>query len=332
MLIPSGPVDAKLLVAVDCVTSRDLYSKTILADREFDKMLMEAGGNRASCFITALIRGQVYGQSFDTQVAHSKKAITDRHTMLFDRGVLPSVSVGRENLLRDIALVKPKVVLAIGNGALFALTGRWGIGNWRSSIIACETPCGHKFHVVPTYPLDYLYKVWSDRQIIIHDIRKAWNLAHQSAPIKPPEYNFIIEPGFSVAARTLNELIARAESGPLKLAVDIETRGGHTACTGIAWSKLDAICIPHLKAVSPLVWEERKNECHYWREEEELHLAFLMYKLLTHPNVEVIGQNFLYDAQYFYRWFMFIPRVKRDTMITQHTLLSYGYKGLDFLS
>lgn len=332
MLIPSGPSDAKLLVVVDCVSGRDLYSKTILADREFDKMLMEAGGNRASVFTTALIRGQVYGQTFDTQISPSRKDPGGDYDLLFDRYVRPSVTVGLEGLVRDIELVRPRVVLALGNGALFALTGKWGIGKWRSSILEWESPGGHKCLVVPTFPLDYLYKVWEDRPTIVHDIRKAWQLAHAPTAPEPPNYNFLIEPSFSSAASTLNQLIAKATGGPLKLSVDIETRGGHCACIGIAWSKLDAICIPQLRAVNPLVWEEQKHRCHYWREEEEVFLTHLLYRLLTHPNVEVIGQNFLYDAQYFYRWLLFIPRVKRDTMLTQHTMFSSMPKGLDFLS
>ena len=78
----------------------------------------------------------------------------------------------------------------------------------------------------------------------------------------------------------------------MKLAVDIETRAGHIACVGIAWNERDALCIP-LMAV------ERKDG--YWSEQEEAQIAFALYQILTHPNAEVIGQNFSYDAQYFYR-------------------------------
>ena len=109
----------------------------------------------------------------------------------------------------------------------------------------------------------------------------------------------------------------------MKLAVDIETRAGHIACVGLAWNERDALCIP-LMAV------ERKDG--YWSEQEEAQIAFALYQILTHPNIEVIGQNFSYDAQYFYRHLHFIPKLKRDTMLTQHTLFSNLQKGLDFLS
>lgn len=331
MLIPSGPADAKLMIVLDCVSPRDLYSNTILSDREFDRMLTEAGGMRSSCFVTALIREQVNGQAFDYQVPAAKKYITPHHVPLHDRMVLPCVPRGLQSLIRDIELVRPDVILALGNGSLFALTGKWGIKSWRSSILEYTSPSGHKCLVVPTWHPSYVQAVWKDRNIFIHDIRKAWELAHAEELAQPPDYNFIIEPSFSVAASTLRTLIQKAESGPLKLSVDVETRGGHLACTGIAWSALDAICIPQLRAIHTEMadWQHR---IHYWKDIEEAFLTHLLYRLLTHENVEVIGQNFIYDAQYFHRWLMFVPRFKRDTMIAQHSIFSSMQKGLDFLS
>ena len=109
----------------------------------------------------------------------------------------------------------------------------------------------------------------------------------------------------------------------MKLAVDIETRAGHIACIGVAWNERDALCIPLMCVERP---------AGYWSEQEEAQISFALYQILTHPNCEVIGQNFSYDAQYFYRHLHFLPRLKRDTMLTQHTLFSNLPKGLDFLS
>lgn len=330
-MLPAGPANARLMIAVDCVTNNDLRMNIILADREFDRMLSEAGIIRSQTFVTALIREQVHGQTFDSQIAQAKKDITPEHHPLHNRHVRRSVMVGLDSLVRDIDLVKPRVILALGNGVLFSLLGKWGIKSWRGSILEYTSPGGHTCHVIPTYPPSYIYGVWKDRNVCIHDLRKAGSLALLEAPLRAPKYNFLIEPSFSQAAGTLQRLISQAGSSILTLSVDVETRGGHLACTGIAWSKLDAICIPHIRAVVAEMpgWQERIN---YWSEAEEAFLLHLLYKLLTHPNVEVIGQNFLYDAQYFYRHFHFIPRFKRDTMIAQHSMFSSMQKGLDFLS
>ena len=331
MLMPHGPADARLMIVADCVSYRDIQSNTILNDREFDRMLSEAGINRTRTFATALLREQVYGQNFDTQVAKSKKEVTPEHKALGDRFVKRCVLDGLDRLVADIELVKPKVILGLGNGVLFALTGKWGIKSWRSSIIEYTSPGGHKCHVICTYPPSYIMSVWKDRNTTIFDMRKANKLAMQEAPLIAPAYNFLIEPSFATAAKTLQMLLAKVQAGPTKLSVDVETRGGHLACTGIAWSEVDAICIPQLRAVSSEMpgWQDR---IHYWREEEEAFITHLLFRLLTHPNAEVIGQNFIYDAQYFYRHLHFIPRFKRDTMLAQHSMFSGMQKGLDFLS
>lgn len=331
MIQPYGPPNARLMIVADCVSYRDIQSNTILNDREFDRMLSDAGVNRTQCFVTALIREQVNGQSFDTQVAKAKKDITPEHKALHNQYVKRPVLDGLSNLVRDIELVKPKIILALGNGAMFALTGKWGIKSWRSSILEYTSPGGHICHVIPTYPPSYIYGVWKDRNICVHDMRKAWALAVSETSIKEPKYNFIIEPSFGSAAACLQTLHKQLDVGPLKLSVDVETRGGHLACTGIAWSETEAICLPHLRAIPQEVpgWEYK---IHYWREEEEAFLVWLLYRVLTHPNAEVIGQNFIYDAQYFYRHLHFIPKFKRDTMLAQHSMFSSMQKGLDFLS
>lgn len=331
MLIPRGPSDARLMIVTECVSYRDLQMNTILNDREFDKMLDEAGVNRAQTFVTAFIRGPIRGQNFDLQVAMSKKAVTPDHTLLHDRYVRKEVMPHVTALQADIDLVRPKVILAVGNGALFALTGRWGIKNWRSSIIEYTSPAGYKCHIVPCYTPNLIQAVWKERNTTVFDIRKAWTLATSDKPITQPAYSFIIEPSFPTAAKCLTDLLARLGQGATKLSVDIETRGGHIACIGVAWSKTEAICIPLIRAVNQLMegWQER---IHYWRAEEEAYLMHLLHKVLTHPNAEVIGQNFIYDAQYFYRWLCYVPRFKRDTMLAQHTMFSSMPKGLDVLS
>lgn len=331
MLIPSGPSDARLMIVLDCVSFRDLQTNTILSDREASRLVDDAGIIRARTYVTALIREQVNGQSVDTQVATAKKDITPEHVAMHSKFVRRSMVDGLSALERDIDLIKPKVILALGNGAMFALTGKWGIKSWRSSILEYTSPGGHTCHVIPTYPPSYILSVWKDRNVWLNDARKAWALACSDTPIRAPEYSFIIEPSFTQAASTLQRLIQECESGPRRLSVDVETRGGHLACTGIAWSKTEAICIPQLRAVPQEVpgWEVK---IHYWREEEEAYLTWLLYRLLTHLNAEVIGQNFIYDAQYFYRHLHFIPRFKRDTMLAQHSMFSSMQKSLDFLS
>jgi len=325
-LIPSGPVDARMMIVADCVSYRDLQSNTILNDREFDRMLYEAGIVRSQCFVTALIRGQIQGQNFDSQVAQSQKARTPDHVPLHHKYVKKELISYVKALEKDIELVKPRVILALGNGVLFTLTGKWGIKSWRSSIIDYETAGGHKCLIIPAYPPSFIQALWKERNTTIFDYKKCWSIGISDSPHRRTEYNFIIEPDFGSASRCLVQHLRRVENGPTKLSVDIETRGGHIACIGIGWSSLDAICIPLMRANFDVA------KINYWMLEEEAYLMHLMYKLLSHPNCQVIGQNFIYDAQYFYRHLHYVPNFKRDTMLAQHSMFSSMPKGLDVLS
>lgn len=108
-----------------------------------------------------------------------------------------------------------------------------------------------------------------------------------------------------------------------KLAVDIETRAGHIACIGLAWSSTEALCIP-------MMCVERLDG--YWPLEQEAAIIDALRQILCHPMCEVVGQNFHYDIQYIYHHWHFLPNLRRDTMLAQHSMFSNLEKGLDFLS
>jgi len=326
MIQPYGPANARLMIVTDQVSYRDIQSNTILQDREFDKMFEAAGGIRFSCFTTALMKGQFRGQVAEHLIHPLKRNAPAHYVGLHDKLVDPLLLRGLESLRMDIELVKPRIILGLGAATLFALCGKSGIKSWRSSLLRYVTESGHECYVIPTYHPSYVQAVWKERNTIIHDLRKAVALAQMEEPPAPPAYDFIIQPSFTQAATCLTNLLSMVEARPTKLSVDVETRAGHLACTGIAWSNHEAICIPQLKQSFDI------DQTSYWMEEEEAYLTHQLYRLLTHPNAEVIGQNFLYDAQYFYRWLHFIPNFARDTMIAQHSIFSNMPKGLDYLS
>jgi DNA polymerase-1 len=78
----------------------------------------------------------------------------------------------------------------------------------------------------------------------------------------------------------------------------------------------------------PFMCVERRDG--YWSLDEEAFIIWLLYRLLRHPHVKVRWQNGLYDAQYTYRHWHFIPNGAQDTMISQHTLFCQLPKTLYF--
>ena len=324
---PTGPCPAKIMIVGEAPGEREVAEGQPFvgfSGQEMSKMLQEAGIMRSECFITNVVRIRPPGNDINAFIAQRKSDISAQHIMMRDKFVLPAVRDGFELLKREIEMCQPNVIIAFGNVALWALTGQWGITSWRGSVMECdlELALDYKPKVVPTYHPASILRQWSWRQIAIHDLRRAANQSKFREVIRP-DYNHVIRPDYSTAVTVLHQLYQQVCERPGKIAVDIETRAGHIACIGLAWSDRDAICLP-------LMCVERPEG--YWPIEQETQIAFALYQLLTHPNCEVIGQNFSYDAQYFYRHLHFIPRLKRDTMLTQHTLFSNLQKGLDFLS
>lgn len=324
---PSGPCPAKIMIVGECPGEQEAREGVPFvgySGQELSKMLQEAGIFRSNCFLTNVIRIRPPGNNIENFIAMKKSSITGQHIMLRDKFVLPVVANGVELLKREIELCKPNVIIALGNVSLWALTGEWGITSWRGSTMECDLPLAldYKPKVIPTYHPASVLRQWSWRQIAIQDLRRAQK-ASLSREITRPDYKFITRPDYTTAVSVLSQIHSALEQGPVRLAVDIETRAGHIACIGFAWSNTEALCIPLMS---------KDNPDGYWPIEHEAQLIHAMYKVFTHRNVDVIGQNFLYDAQYFYRHHHYIPRVKRDTMITQHCLFSNLPKGLDFLA
>ena len=324
---PTGPCPAKIMIVGEFPGASEVREQAPFvgsAGKELSTMLGEAGIMRGSCFLTNVIRIAPPNGDVETLMAMKKSAITPQHIQVRDRFVLPAVRDGIELLKREIEMCRPNVIVALGNVALWALTGQWGVTSWRGSTTLCNLDLNldYKPKVVVSYSPSMILRQWSWRQIMIHDLRKV-KRESETRELNTRDYSFIISPQLPDVLTVLGQLYSQVCERPGKIAVDIETRAGHIACIGLAWSNTEALCIP-------LMCVERREG--YWPERDEALIQFALYQLLTHPNCQVIGQNFSYDAQYFFRHLHYLPNLTRDTMIAQHCLFSNLQKGLDFLS
>lgn len=324
---PVGPCPAKIMIVGEFPGEQEVARGEPFvgfAGQELSKMLGEAGISRSASFLTNVVRIRPPGNSIEAFIATKKKDITGQHIIFRDKFVLPCVRDGIELLKREIEMCRPNLIIALGNTALWALTGKWGVTSWRGSVMQTDLPLALDYapKVVPVYPPAAILRQWSWRQIAVQDLRRAAKEA-KTAVYSPPDYQFIIRPDYSTVLTILSQLYSQLQVREGKLAVDIETRAGHIACIGVAWSSREALCIPLMRM-------ERADG--YWPIEQESTIVFALYQVLTHPNCQVIGQNFLYDAQYIWRHWHFLPRLHRDTMLAQHVLFSNLPKGLDFLS
>lgn len=326
-IIPTGPHTAKIMLVGEFPHEQDLLNSTPFVGGpgyELRKMLNEAGLYMEHCYVTMVMKDRVPRSSIEGCMAQKKKEITSAHVLYNGKHVLPSVVAGIEQLKGEIERIKPNVVITFGNLALWALTGEWGANNWRSSIMESTLVGGVK--VIPTISPAMVMPQWRLRPLIVHDLKRA-KVQSEFPEIRRTPYDFVIRPTFEQAKDYLLEMIDKAKCHQeatgqrWKVGADIETRAGHTSCIAFAKSKTEAICIPFMQVGKPEG---------YWESDQEAELVFLIYQLCQ--LITVVGQNWNYDAQYFWRWWHFICPSVKDTMIQQHSCFSNLEKNLAFLS
>ena len=319
----NGPIPAKVMIIGEAWgAEEERLGKPFVgpSGMELDRMLHEAGMLRSECFASNLINRRPPNNDLSHWIPIRKSDVTSQHVVLRDKHVLPSVYEGYDQLMQEITLVKPNIIVACGNYSMWALTGKWGIMNWRGSQL--YTDSGIK--VIPTIHPALVLREWSHRSDVITDLRRVKRHSLYEGPYNnTPDYRFIIRPSFNQVIETLRTLQRNASQLTEKIWIDfdIETRVGHIECFSISWSRLDAVCVPIMSY---------DGTAGYWSLEEETQIIWEVQKLLRHPNVRVRWQNGLYDAQYTYRWWLFIPRGGQDTMISQHAVFSDKPKALHY--
>lgn len=324
---PSGPPNARIMIVGEAPGDQEVLRREPFvgaSGQELNRMLHEAGIMRSECFVTNVCRERPPQNEIDQWLPKTKRDQAQFQHSMRGRPCHPAVATGFQQLQKEVALVKPNVIVAFGNVSLFALTGRWGIKSWRGSLLSTDsTFASSPTKVIPAYHPAYILRDWSQRAITIQDLRRVKRAGETAGGVSGPVYDFLIRPSYSSVAAVLSELQESVNARPTTLSVDIETRAGHIACLGIAPDKTHAICIPFMCT-------ERDEG--YWLLEEEVSIVAALRRLLCHPNARIIGQNFIYDTQYIFRHWRFLPNFSRDTMLAHHVCFPGTQKGLDFLS
>lgn len=325
--LPEGPSPSPLLIVGEAPSDKDCESRRPFSSTSgwlLDAVLKDAGLHRQMAFLTNVCRERPPGNDPESWMARKVKDRTIAHREIEGQFVLPPIVAGRDLLRQEVLACRPTAVVAMGNLALWALTGLWGVRKWRSSILQGEID-GFKFKVIPTYSTGAVLREWPLRGVLVHDLRRVKTELGRGGVVSIPKYNFIIRPTFDQAKSTLRMLLGRLDASdtPIPLSSDIETRAGHTACVCFAWTPTDAISIP---------WMCVERPAGYWTLEEEVELIRLCNRIQTHPKAEMIWQNGAYDHQYEHRWHFVLPNMGWDTMVAHHAMFSISPKALDHLS
>lgn len=338
-----GNTGGTILIVGDCFTNEDdRYNVAFSGQggREIAKTLTESGIPIEDCLFTTLCnkypsQGRMVNFFIPQIEAKAMK-------MQSYRGLYPDVALlqGLETLSELIHWMQPKLIIALGNYPLWALSEDsfsiingsedtkgfkvpTGITVYRGSQLRCRFG---NYPLLPIYAPAMANKNWPWRYLNVHDL----NSRGRKALIKnmvwdEPERNFIINPSFDEAMEVLHTLELRAtlSPNPILLSVDIETLGKFIECISISHSKTDAICIPFIC---------QRDIQGYWNTHEEVAIILQLKKLLEHPNVDIGGQNFSYDYQYLWYYYNIQCTYKQDSMLAHHVCFPGTPMDLGYLS
>lgn len=282
---------------------------------ELKRQLREVGINMDECYITNVCKYRPPKNEMGEWLTDKKSALKKGYQLHAGRYAHTLVLEGLNELEREIAVVRPDVIIGFGNTALWALAGHWGISNWRGSeLIYCDEIREIKIPFVPTLHPASVLRNWASRPQVIHDL-KVRVVRRLNEGFVTPEYKFNYAPTFL-------EVIEWLEGAKdVDIAADIETAGGTTICLGLARSSREAICIPFRNAGGV-----------YWSEDDKRDILEALRRMAERNNVCWIGQNWNYDAQYFDEDFGWTRMADFDTYIAQSVLFPGSERGLGFLS
>ena len=249
---------------------------------------------------------------------------------------LPPISTGAylkpkylpelDRLKAELEAYKPNLVVALGNEALWALTGEAGITKYRGTIMESSLVPGLK--VLPTFHPANIFRAYENRVYLVIDLMKA-KIEMETPEIKRTSRKIHLYPENPLELYYWLSQQPEAASDDSLCSVDIEditVKGKkYLTCIGFAFNSSSALVVPF--------WSELREKNNYWQslDDEIQAWVFVAYMLKTYP---ILGQNFAaYDA-----WVLIeemglaARRLREDTMILHHCFEPEMKKGLGVLS
>lgn len=323
----SGPLTAKIFILAEAPGEEEtaLGSPLVGASGQLLRsMLAKVGVGLDDCYKATVFSRRPSGNNLalfgvekgqaSPQAVSLGPLTANPQTFLADQW-LPEL----DRLREELAAVNPNIVIALGNTATWALLSKTGIGALRGSIAVSDFLPGRALKVLPTYHPAAVFRQWNWLTVLIADLEKA------SANANSPEFHY--DNTAIWLAPTLADLdeFARLHlDGCTELSVDIETKRGQITCLSFVPEASVALVIPF--------WIEEGPDPNYWPDlDQELSAWAFVRRWMQDPRSTKVGQNFIYDTQYFLRYGITPVNSTEDTMLMHHSLYSELQKGLGFL-
>lgn len=357
-----GPIDSEIVIVGESWGAEEAKEKKPFvgsSGTELNRMLDECGIDRRKVLVTNMVAQRPHqNETFRLFLPRDSKP-----TKIFGLAPAPETIAEIRRLYRQLTAFPRKLVITTGNWSFWALSKQtkasilreannrkiplelqtWapsGIMDWRGSMWYCEPheefisdptqrTVLEKTKLLPIIHPAAIMRAWYNRAPTVHDLKTRvplalcdnWRPRHPAITLAPPS--------FTQCVQRLQLWLDQANRGvKIRLANDIETiRKLFISCCGFADSTNFAMSIPFVRRDNP----DGSFES-YWTPVQEAEIVGLIRRVLSHPNIHIIGQNYIYDTQYIQHWWGVTPVPESDTMLVQNVLFPGTPKTLDYLS
>lgn len=338
-IVPVGPIPAKIMLVGEAPgADEERLGLPFVGQsgQELTRMLADAGIERNDCFLTNVFLTRPTNNElrhFCTDVRSASLAypsyLDELRSCWPERPwpetySFPAISQGLHihpkylfelaRLVREIRTVKPTIVVALGNTAVWALLGFSGVTKIRGSVAMSS----YGVKVLPTFHPAYILRSWTSRIICVADFIKARN--ETTFPeLRLPKRRLLVSPRLDEVFSFYETYLKTAR----RLSFDIETKHGMIEMISFSPN-------PNLGLVIPFLDQSQPNFS-YWTHKEEFQILKLIQTIFDSP-AEKVAQNGLYDIQWIRRkWRMKIRNYAGDSMLLSHSMHPELPKDLGFL-
>jgi len=279
-------------------------------------LLKQVGIDRKDCYFTNVFNARPQNNRIESFCGPKATSIEG-----FARPIIPGKYVQTEHshhidrLFEELDRVRPNVVIALGNTALWALTKKTGIKKYRGSptISHCQ-----RYKIIPTWGPASVLRQWELRPIVMADFAKARRQCEFPELRRPVRYLYL-EPDLKDIQDFYEKFLLDAPF----VSLDIETAAGTITEVGVGTST-HAMVIPF--------YDRAAEDGNYWPTAAKERKAWDLVRMIC-KECPTIGQNFSYDMQYLWRTVGIpCPKFLGDTMLMHHSLQPEMEKGLGFLA
>lgn len=305
---PQGnPETCKLVILTGSARKSDLVADSMLAGAEgfvLSRILSQIGLSPHSIYSTYLIKDIV--TNMDRFVSWSPRF---NRVRVEDAG-----KAYLEVLTEELKSINPgAVIVAVGDEALWALTGQWGIRPRRGSVYQ-SVLSPHK--VVGCLPFNLIHKGEPEAATLMAwDFDKALQI--QKGEFNPADTWVKTKPSIA----EVYEWFAELNRTDNPIAFDIEVKNEEVCSIGFACETHLAYCIPFQNAKG-----------NYFTPPQEVEVWQLICYLLENPSKKKIAQNAMFDCQFLLKKYGIRVQNCEDTMIAQKLIMPGFPAGLGFIA